>query len=82
MTTAPGRLREDRAGAGLGRVPSGKDSRRVEVALDPTIRPESLPGVWLERKAKVAFALHFRDAPEHGASVLGRGFGVHVIAAV
>ena len=32
---------------------------------------ESLPGVWLERKAKVAFALHYRDAPEHGACVLG-----------
>ena len=32
---------------------------------------ESIPGVWLERKAKVAFALHYRDAPEHGATVLG-----------
>jgi len=31
----------------------------------------SLPGVWLERKAKVSFALHYRDAPSQGAAVLG-----------
>ena len=32
---------------------------------------ESLPGVWLERKAAVAFALHYREAPSQGAAVLG-----------
>jgi trehalose 6-phosphate phosphatase len=46
-------------------------SAATRVGRECELLAESLPGVWIERKAKVAFALHFRDAPEHGPTVLG-----------
>lgn len=46
-------------------------SAATRIGRECELLADSLPGVWLERKARVAFALHYREAPEHGARVLG-----------